>query len=100
MPPCLSLAAVALLGLACLAPTPAYAGPAPLAAQSCIGCHGPGGAGAGAVPAIAGRDAGELRALLQAFRNGERPATIMDRIARGYSEAELATAADHFAGLR
>jgi cytochrome c553 len=54
----------------------------------------------GPVPALAGRDAAELRALMQAFRDGTRPATIMDRIARGYTEAELAAAVDHFAGSR
>jgi cytochrome c553 len=95
MPLRLSLAAL-LLGLA----TPAGAGPAPLAAQGCLGCHGPQGRGAGAVPGIAGRDAGELQALLRAFRAGERPATIMDRIARGYTEAEFAAVAAHFAGER
>ncbi|HEV7267310.1 MAG TPA: c-type cytochrome [Falsiroseomonas sp.] len=93
----LPLAAV-LLGLA--SPQGVAAGPAPLAAQGCLGCHGPEGGGAGALPAIAGRDAGELRGLLNAFRAGERPATIMDRIARGYSEAELAAIVAHFAGRR
>ncbi|NKC31667.1 hypothetical protein [Falsiroseomonas selenitidurans] len=86
-----------------LAPPPAAlaAGTAaPPVAQACLGCHGPAGGGAGAVPAIAGRDAGELRALLHAFRSGERPATIMDRIMRGYDEAELGIMAEHFAGAR
>lgn len=86
-----------------LAPAPAAfaaGGAAPAVAQGCLGCHGPAGRGAGAVPAIAGRDAGELRALLHAFRSGGRPATIMDRILRGYGEAELATMAEHFAGAR
>jgi cytochrome subunit of sulfide dehydrogenase len=93
----LPLAAI-LLGIA--SPQHVAAGPVPLAAQGCLGCHGPEGGGAGAVPALAGRDAGELRTLLHAFRAGERPATIMDRIARGYSEAELAAIAAHFAGQR
>jgi cytochrome c553 len=89
-----------LLSLAFLAPLPATAETAPLVAQGCLGCHGPNGAGMGPVPALAGRDAAELRALMQAFRDGTRPATIMDRIARGYTEAELAAAVDHFAGSR
>ena len=72
---------------------------APLVVEGCIGCHGPGGSGAGGVPAIAGRDAGELRALLAGFRANERPATIMGRVTRGYTEAEMAAAADHFARL-
>ncbi len=72
---------------------------APLVAEGCIGCHGPNGAGAGGVPALAGRDRAELVALMAAFRANERPATIMGRIARGYTEAEIAAAADHFARL-
>jgi len=72
---------------------------APLAAEGCIGCHGPNGTGAGGVPAIAGRDAAELRAILAAFRANDRPGTIMGRIARGYTEAELAAMSEHFARL-
>jgi sulfide dehydrogenase cytochrome subunit len=70
---------------------------APLAAEGCIGCHGPNGSGAGGIPALAGRDAAELRALMIAFRANERPATIMGRVARGYTEAEIAAVSEHFA---
>jgi sulfide dehydrogenase cytochrome subunit len=73
---------------------------APLVAEGCIGCHGPGGAGMGGVPALAGRDAAELRALMIAFRANERPGTIMGRVARGYTEAEITAVADHFARQR
>lgn len=100
MPLQLPLAAFVLMALAAIVPPAAAAGPVPLVAQGCLACHGPAGGGAGAVPPIAGRDAAELRALLLAFRAGERRATIMDRLARGYSEAELAAIADHFAGAR
>lgn len=90
-----------LLGTALIAAALAFARPAgaqaPLAAEGCLGCHGPNGAGAGGVPALAGREAAELRAQLLAFRANERPGTIMGRIARGYSEAELAAVAEHFA---
>jgi sulfide dehydrogenase cytochrome subunit len=83
---------------ATLAVLPASA-QAPLVTEGCLGCHGPGGSGAGGVPTIAGRDAAELRALLAGFRANERPATIMGRVTRGYTEAEMAAAADHFARL-
>ena len=90
------LAPLAIL-VALAAPAQAQA---PLAAEGCYGCHGPNGAGAGGIPAIAGRDAAELRALMAQFRANERPATIMGRVARGYTEAEIAAVADHFAALR
>jgi sulfide dehydrogenase cytochrome subunit len=75
---------------------------APLAAQGCIGCHGSNGAGmaAGGVPAIAGQDAQGLAAALIAFRGNERPGTIMNRVARGYSDAEIAAVAAYFAAQK
>jgi sulfide dehydrogenase cytochrome subunit len=88
--------ALVLGALALAAPAAAEA---PLAAEACLGCHGPNGAGATGLPAIAGRDAAELRTILAAFRANERPATIMGRIARGYTEAELAAIAEHFSRL-
>jgi sulfide dehydrogenase cytochrome subunit len=88
-------AAAALLVL--LLATPAALAQAPLAAEGCLGCHGPGGGGSGAIPVLAGRDAAELRALMAAFRRDERPATIMGRVVRGYTEAEIAAVAEHFA---
>ena len=76
--------------------TPAVA-QAPLAAQGCVGCHGPNGAGIGGVPGLAGRDRAELIAQMNAFRANERPATIMGRIARGYTEAQIIATAEYFA---
>jgi cytochrome c553 len=62
------------------------AGPPP-GAIGCAGCHGamvPGG-----IPGIAGRPAAELQAALIGFRDGSRPATLMDRLAKGFSPDEL-----------
>ena len=72
---------------------------APLAAQGCLGCHGPGGAGSTPVAGLAGRPAAELAAVLAEYRAGTRPGTIMARIARGYTEAEIQAVAAHFAAL-
>lgn len=96
MPPA-RFAAAALAAL--LSGPLAAAAQAPLAAEGCIGCHGPNGTGAGGIPALAGRDAAELRALMEAFRTDARPATIMGRVARGYTEAEIVAVSDHFARL-
>lgn len=84
---------------ALLLSAPAWAQNAPLAAQACLSCHGPNGRGAGGVPALAGRDEAELTALMDAFRANQRPATIMGRIIRGYSEAEVAASAAYFSRL-
>ncbi len=63
-------------------------------------CRRRGGAGAGAVPGLAGRDRADLLAIMGEYRAGTRPATIMNRIVRGYTEAEITAAVDHFARLR
>jgi sulfide dehydrogenase cytochrome subunit len=102
----LAVAAGLLFPLSTLAQTPA-APPAPapgkaaLVQEGCLGCHGgPAANGAVAIPGLAGRDAQELRSIMTAFRAGERPGTIMNRIVRGYSEDELAAAADYFSKLK
>ncbi len=95
----LTAAAIAALAFALPVAIPAWAQNAPLAAQACLSCHGPGGTGAGGVPGLAGRERAELVTLMAAFRANERPATIMGRITRGYSEAEVAASAEYFSRL-
>jgi len=74
--------------------------PVPLVAQGCVGCHGLQGTGSGTIPGIAGRPAAEIAATMNAFRANERPGTIMGRIARGYTEAEIATVAAYYSTVR
>jgi sulfide dehydrogenase cytochrome subunit len=65
---------------------------------SCTGCHGVAGEGSGGVPAIAStRSRAEFVAVMQAFRQDQGNPTIMNRIARGYSAAEIALMAERFA---
>lgn len=56
---------------------------------SCSGCHGAGGRSPGQIPALYGRNAESLAQALREFRADQRPATVMNRIARGYSDAEI-----------
>lgn len=58
-------------------------------AASCVNCHGTGGKSTTAIPPIAGHTAVELKTALVAFRDGTNPSTVMDRIAKGYTDAEL-----------
>ncbi|MCH8551213.1 MAG: c-type cytochrome [Natronospirillum sp.] len=66
-------------------------------AGGCAGCHGTDGALSGLVPAIAGRPAEELEALLLQYKNGEGNPTVMDRIAGGFTDEELTRLAEFFA---
>jgi sulfide dehydrogenase cytochrome subunit len=69
-------------------------------ADACASCHGPDGRSEGAIPSLAGMPADAFVAKMEAFRNGESEATIMDRIAPGFSQAETRRLADYFANLR
>lgn len=72
---------------------------APAGAASCTGCHAPAGR-AGAIPTLAGRPAGEIVQAMEAFRSGARSATVMDRIAKGFSEAETRAIAGWFSARK
>lgn len=72
----------------------------PMIAQGCAGCHGQTGAGMGSVPRIAGYGREAFITTWESFRNDERPATIMNRIAPGYTDEEVAALADYFSQLR
>jgi sulfide dehydrogenase cytochrome subunit len=61
----------------------------PPGAASCSGCHTSGAAAAGSVSRLYGRDAGEIMTAMTGFRDGSLPATVMNRIAKGFSDDEL-----------
>jgi cytochrome c553 len=67
-------------------------------AATCSNCHGMDGrAQAPGMPALAGQTAQQLLATLLAFKSGQRPATVMGQLAKGYSDAQLAELANWFA---
>jgi cytochrome subunit of sulfide dehydrogenase len=68
---------------------PAIATEPPAGASSCSGCHAASTEVDGPVPRILGRQPAEIIAAMQAFRSGERPSTVMGRIAKGFSEDEI-----------
>jgi cytochrome c553 len=78
---------VRAFALALLMAAPAYAQEAPAGASTCLGCHSPVRSDA-AIPTLRGRDAAAVAAAMREFREGRRPATVMDRLARGFTEEE------------
>jgi len=71
---------------------------ASMLAQGCFGCHGPQGVSSGpATPTIAGLPADYFIRVMRAYRQGERIATVMGGIARGYSSQEITVMASYFA---
>lgn len=69
-------------------------------ASTCFSCHGTDGKSAGSIPAINGIPAESLRRSLQEFRDGRRPATVMDRHAKAYTDEEIASIADYLSRIK
>lgn len=68
-----------------------------LLSSTCYGCHGTDGSSRGpSMPSIAGMDATYFVESMQAFREGKRAATVMTRIAKGYTDEEIKAMAQYF----
>jgi sulfide dehydrogenase cytochrome subunit len=89
-----------IVGLLAIIAAPAGAAGPPPGASSCSGCHAPSAAVETPVPRLVGRPALEIVAAMQAFRDGGRPATVMDRIAKGFTDPETAAIAAWYAGQK
>lgn len=74
----------------------APATPPPYLVGTCFTCHGTEGRTQSAIPAIAGRDREFLQNTLLAFKAGSKPATLMQQLAKGYTDEEIAVLADYF----
>jgi cytochrome c553 len=71
-----------------------------LLASNCANCHGTDGHSQGGMPALSGQPKAKLVEMLQDFKAGRKPATIMHQIAKGYSDAELDAVAGYFAAQK
>ncbi len=80
-------------GLALLAMAVIAAAPPPPGASSCSGCH----RGVAPIPTLARRSAENIVTALDAFRDGTRQGTVMNRIAKGFTHQESVAIADWLA---
>jgi cytochrome c553 len=86
-----------VLALAAAAATPASATDAPRGAVSCAICH-PVKAGIDTpLQPLSGRKAADTVAAMQDFKADRRAATVMNRIAKGFSDSEVQAIADWWA---
>lgn len=69
-------------------------------ALSCFSCHGPAGKSPDTIPAINGKNKAFIVKEMVGFRDGKRKSTVMQRIAKGYSDAEISALAGYLAGLK
>lgn len=88
------------IGLA-LAPFAAKAAdPMAVMADACAGCHGTDGHSVGAMPAFSNKKLEELQSMLRDYKAGKREPTVMDRIAKGYTNEQLDAIAVYFASRK
>jgi len=81
--------AVGIATIVAWSPAVLAASEPPPGAASCSGCHTTGATTASPVARLYGRDAGEIMTAMAGFRDGSLPATVMGRIAKGFSDDEL-----------
>ncbi|NOR63436.1 MAG: c-type cytochrome [Rhodobacteraceae bacterium] len=68
--------------------------------NTCAGCHGTLGAPENPqIPPLAGVLPAQFMATMLAYRDGSQRATIMNRVARAYSDEEISAMAAYFASL-
>jgi cytochrome subunit of sulfide dehydrogenase len=73
---------------------------APPGVAACSSCHPRIGADSSLLPSLTGRSATDMVAAMEAFRSGKRPATVMDRIAKGFTADETSAIAAWYAGQK
>ena len=66
-------------------------------AATCANCHGTNGAARGSMKALAGVKAETLVAMIQDYKSGAQPATIMHQISKGYTDEQIRLIAGYFA---
>ncbi len=90
------LAAVLASALMCT-PASSQPIPSPTLSNNCAGCHGTFGYSAAPMPIIAGLSEAYFGQVMRQYKNGRRSATIMGRLAKGYTDTEIDDMAAFFA---
>ncbi len=67
---------------------------------TCAGCHGTDGDSQGSAPSLKGEDAETLKEMLMDYKTDKDEGTVMNRIAKGYSDEEIAAVSDYFSKLK
>ena len=77
------------------------AGQSAYAARGCIGCHGAGGVSVIATyPSLKGRSAAFIRKSLTDYRSGAVKEPVMNSMAAGLKDADIANIADYIESLK
>lgn len=69
-------------------------------AATCSTCHGTAGVSQGGIDSLAGRPRADIVRKMQDFRNGRRPATVMQQLAKGYTDEQIDLIAGWYAAQK
>ena len=70
-------------------------------AATCANCHGTDGRSVTTeVVSLAGMPKEQIVQRMQEFRDGKRPATVMQQLAKGYTDAQIELIAGYFAAQK
>jgi sulfide dehydrogenase cytochrome subunit len=90
----------AAIGLASIVAVTAASAEPPAGAASCSGCHATSAHVTTPVPRLIGRERADFVKAMQDFRSGARAGTVMDRIAKGFTDDEIQAIAAWYATQR
>jgi cytochrome c553 len=96
----MSTLVAAAIGVASIAAAAVASAEPPAGAAACTGCHPASTRVTSPVPRLAGRDPTAVVRAVQDFRSGARTGTVMDRIAKGFTDAEIQAIAAWYATQR
>jgi sulfide dehydrogenase cytochrome subunit len=90
-------ALAAAIGVVSIAAAVVASAEPPAGAAACSGCHPATTRVTSPVPRLHGLDQAAIVRAMHDFRSGQRAATVMDRIAKGFTEAEIQAIAAWYA---
>jgi cytochrome subunit of sulfide dehydrogenase len=90
----------AAIGMLSIAAAVVASAEPPAGAVSCSGCHPASAKVTSPVPRLAGQDRAAIVRAMQEFRSGQRAGTVMDRIAKGFTDDEIQALATWFAAQK
>jgi cytochrome subunit of sulfide dehydrogenase len=92
--------AAAAIGASLIAVAVVASAEPPAGAASCSGCHPASTRVSSPVPRLVGTDRAAIVRAMQDFRSGQRAATVMDRLAKGFTDDEIQAIAAWYATQR
>ena len=90
----------AAIGLISIAAAVVASAEPPAGAAACSGCHPASTRVTSPVLRLAGRDSAAIVKAMQDFRSGARAGTVMDRIAKGFTDEEIQAIAAWYAAQK